>query len=129
MRRFLALFLTFIYINSATELHELVKLPVLLTHYMHHKEENKNLSFESFINLHYSDKKADNNEQDNHQQLPFKSHPEMAFATSFIALLPSFEKLEIKVPNTQPEKEIIISQNESYSTAYLSNIWQPPKGC
>jgi hypothetical protein len=129
MRRFLSLFFIFIYINSATELHELVKLPLLLTHYMHHKEGNKNLSFENFITLHYSDKKLHDNEQDNHQQLPFKSHPEMAFASTFVALLPTFETLEIKHPNSQSEKQIITSQNAFYSSAYLSNIWQPPKAC
>ncbi|NNU33092.1 hypothetical protein HK413_00860 [Mucilaginibacter sp. S1162] len=73
MKKFAAILLLTAYLFSTTELHQLLKLPVVFEHFAEHRKKNKNISFLQFPDMHYlhgSPKDKDYNED---MKLPFKT--------------------------------------------------------
>ena len=72
MRITLLTILATAFLFSATELHQLVKLPGLISHLKEHRESDPGMSIWAFLQLHYTaDHPADNDDEDDNQ-LPFK---------------------------------------------------------
>ena len=128
LKRIIAIFFLSIYLISVTELNQLVKFPVLVEHFIEHKEKNHKLSLVDFLDMHYSQQHEKDADYDRDMQLPFKSHDEFS-ATFLSAFLhnPSIE-LANKTASTSS------CEYSEYSDAflgrtYLASIWQPPKSC
>jgi hypothetical protein len=73
MRLTVFIILSSVYLNSATELHELFKLPFLITHLRHHQQEDKSLTLVDFLRIHYLGNHPMDNDDTEDSQLPFKS--------------------------------------------------------
>jgi len=111
---------------SSTELFELVKLPVLVHHFLEHKEENNSITFADFIYLHYA-KSGGINTDDDDTKLPFKSHEGCPNAT-VIAVIPAYYSFKAKHEFTET-KSFFITDEDFINGTLLSGIWQPPKFC
>ncbi len=61
------------FLLSSTELHQFMKLPVLLKHFQVHKKQDKSLSLLDFLVLHYSQDHPIDNDDSDDNQLPFKN--------------------------------------------------------
>ena len=63
-----------IYLFSATEVYQLLKIPFMVNHFSEHKTANEKVSFVKFILMHYFD--VDENDQDfeKDMKLPFIGH-------------------------------------------------------
>lgn len=112
---------------SATLMHQLLKLPVLVQHFFEHKQINQSLSFTAFINEHYfsgDDKDADYKRD---MQLPFKSL-DHSVAMAINALPAVNEKVNLNPTENSFISHILIDET-LVSSQYLSSIWQPPKSC
>jgi hypothetical protein len=72
MRLTVCIILSSIYFNSATELHELFKLPILITHFRHHQQEDKSLTLVDFLKIHYLESHPMDNDDTEDSRLPFK---------------------------------------------------------
>lgn len=114
-----------VYLFSSTELHQLLKLPILYEHFQEHHEENNSLSFLDFIAMHYSSNDIHKSDQDEDMKLPFKS-PDGCFSASIIAFLPQAIEFEKRLDFFENEPLNNYSYQE-FSSSYLSSIWQPPK--
>ena len=121
MKRFLALSLLVLYINSYTEFHETLRLPVLLEHYAEHKQQVKDMSFWEFLVMHY---KTDVSHDDQDNRLPFKDK-----GHSFTAPVMALPIQKIVLIESTPLTEICHSSTytEAYVTSHLSDIFQPPR--
>jgi hypothetical protein len=74
VKKVLVLLLGVLILNGATELHQLLKLPFLIQHYVHHRDEDSRLSFIAFLQIHYTEKHHPNDNDDRQDnELPFKS--------------------------------------------------------
>jgi hypothetical protein len=74
IKKILVLMLGVLILNSATELHQLLKLPLLIQHYIHHQSKDPSLSFLAFLKIHYTDPQHPNDNDDREDnELPFKS--------------------------------------------------------
>lgn len=71
-----------LFLLSKTELHEFCKMPVLLEHYQQHKKNDPGLSFLDFLFLHYAGEHPEDNDNDEDNQLPFKSISDIAHTTT-----------------------------------------------
>jgi hypothetical protein len=122
LKRFLALSLLVLYINSYTEFHEALRLPVLLEHYAEHKQQVKDMSFWEFLVMHY---KSDVSHDSQDNRLPFKDRGH-SFTAPVMAL--PIQKIALKEEST-PLTEI--NHSSTYAAAYiashLSDIFQPPR--
>lgn len=112
---------------SMTEIHQLLKTPKLVEHFLEHKSENKGITLISFLEMHYLNGFTKDADFEKDMKLPFKASQDNCF--SFVVVLPTPAKFEL---NTDPSLfEIhtpnIIQKRQVFISNYLSAIWQPPK--
>ncbi len=109
------------YLTSFTEVHELLRLPVLLEHFEEHKSQVNDMSFVDFLLMHYKTEVA-HDDQDN--QLPFKVP-----GHSFAAISVGLPVQKINLSDVSPQ--IILSNTFDYTESFFSSslqaIFQPPK--
>ena len=114
------------YLFATTHLGELVKLPILVIHYLEHHHQDSKTSVWSFLYSHYG-KAHGNNQHKNDSNLPFKSAENCNnnLVSSFCNLIPiySFKIKLIEKVNTS------FSCNSLFfhSSNFEFKIWQPPK--
>lgn len=113
-----------IYLIGATELHQLLKMPLLLEHYKEHKLDNGNLSLISFIYQHYVGDDGNANDDQKDQNLPFKSaHFQMQNTVVFSVF--KYEIPKIFVNNIRSVWPVM--QSNSLSTIALGSLFRPPR--
>jgi hypothetical protein len=123
-----AIFFLSIYLLSATEAGQLLKLPLVFQHYKEHKAWDNNISFLEFLKLHYLHANPMDPDYDRDMQLPFKKTDNF-FAAVTVASLPVVLTVMIARPVELPEKNRMTPQDHNLPSPYLSAIWQPPKRC
>lgn len=127
MNKYAAIFLVFVYLISATEFSQLLRIPLLLKHFTEHKMELRDLSVSGFLSIHYFNGNPHDKDFETDMQLPFKSHD------TYINLLSISEpnpKIELIILSFFPKKGgSNFPPIYFYSTQYFSSVWQPPKSC
>ncbi len=113
-----------VHLFTNTELCQLVKLPVLLSHYKEHKALNKEITFPVFLTMHYfNGGPHDGTDMD----LPFKT-PAVAL---LIHSCPSAPVPPISRIPSVPAQELQINFNRYYAAGTASgstkDIFQPPQ--
>ena len=88
---------------SATELHQLIRLPQLVAHYHEHKSANPAISLLGFLQLHYTADHPMDNDEDDDTQLPFKTTD----AISHVDFSLSIGRFNL---HTQPEFSAAVNQ-------------------
>lgn len=128
MKRYIALVLLVIYITPIAVFHQLLKLPYLIEHFVEHKEENSNLTFLSFLKMHYDDDNIKYADYEKDRKLPFKSH-QSSVNVGFVVFM-DYEKLELNFNSVfkEPTTKNFYTK-KPFKSSYLSSIWQPPKSC
>ncbi|HTH58461.1 MAG TPA: hypothetical protein VL728_20585 [Cyclobacteriaceae bacterium] len=121
MKRFLAISLLVLYINSNTEMHEVFRLPLLVEHFTEHKKLVGEISFWEFLVMHYNTN-VSHDSDDN--KLPFKDP-----AHSFTAPTLAIPIHKIVLNDTQLVAEVlhVSSYQEMFVASPLSDIFQPPR--
>ena len=123
LKKTIVILFLLVFVSSNTELHQLLKLPVLMNHYLDHLKINQDESFFNFISEHDSSQ-PDHSDQEHHN-LPFKT-TDCATVNSVLPYVNSHQ-ITVNRPQSFFLKVTPIYQGIIYSSAYLSNIWQPPK--
>ena len=121
------LFLT-VYLLSTTELHQLLKLPMVFEHFYDHQKENKEISFLQFLDMHYMHGSPNDKDINEDMKLPFKAADNCSENVSPVQVPQFAHVLAIPVISVTVKKGCI-SKIQFISTSYLSGIWQPPKSC
>jgi len=122
LKKIVSICLLSVLLISNTEFHQLMKLPILVQHFMHHKSLDNSLSFTDFIFIHYSDG-MDLADQ-THEELPFKSHGcQHMLQLVLVCDFPSFTPLK-SIPGTITTAAY---QEVFYTSSSLGAIWQPPQ--
>lgn len=127
VKKFLPILFLSIYLISATEMSQLLKMPLLVQHYLEHKEENHSITIWQFLYMHYALENAKDTDNKD-MKLPFKTSTNISYS---IALgLPNKLDFDIKPKTPLIEiKKIYYYQSDFASSNFLSFIWQPPKAC
>lgn len=116
--------LSILLINNIS-FNQFFKIPVLISHYLEHKQRNKSIDFIDFLSMHYWGKDMNDNDQDRDMQLPFKKTPEQ---TCFQIAIP-FQKIT-------HEKQVFVvihtiqlmHPDEHITNQALHSVFRPPKG-
>ena len=116
-----------IYLLSSTQLKELLKLPLLVEHFIEHKQQDTKISFIEFLCMHYAHGDVKDADYDKDMKLPFKSAENSHSSVSFY--LPAANVKQDFVIQFKETKQKFPLYNSNYSSAYLSSIWQPPRLC
>jgi len=129
LKQYIAIFFLSAYLLSTTQLHELLKLPVLVEHFIEHKQQDPKMNFLEFLCMHYAHGNVRDADYDKDMRLPFKScnsniNNTISFCTPATDHTFSFtERLYPVVVN----KTFFPKDERFYASDYLSFIWQPPR--
>jgi hypothetical protein len=127
VKKCLSIFLVATYLLAGTQFTELIKIPVLVGHYIEHWEEGK-LSFYEFIKIHYSNSENHHESHESDSKLPFKTY--QCSSTFAVFPAPFFQEIQKKDRTGFPEKRNKgFSYSFFYSSKFHSSIWQPPRQC
>ncbi|MCC6818859.1 MAG: hypothetical protein IT245_08210 [Bacteroidia bacterium] len=107
----------------SSEFDQLVKIPALVSHYLDHLNEDGKISFMQFIAMHYESNNG-HSHQNNHKDLPFKSHDCQNF--SQILLLEIHEPTILGLTPSFYNPTFAVYHND-YLMDKLASIWQPPQ--
>jgi hypothetical protein len=129
LKTWISILLLSLYLVSATEFYQLLKLPLLVEHYIEHKREKSDLSVWEFLRIHYASGIDYDKDYEKDMKLPFKTHNDcadqlVAFSTPPTALLHPLTRYYFPVIHG-----ITVSEVDFLCAAYLSSIWQPPRFC
>lgn len=110
---------------SFAELHNLLKIPVLIEHFKEHRQLDPEISFFSFIKIHYFDPVVVDDDYQRDQQLPFRGND-----YCIVHVSNTFECLtvivDISSPNEAPRKFCqFIEVNKP--RLFTFDIFQPPR--
>jgi hypothetical protein len=124
--KLVAISLLTVFLGANTELHQLLRLPVLIHHFFEHHDQEPDESFADFLNEHYSDNQnhSDTNHND-HENLPFKTNDCATAHVSIAFVNPT--SFSISRPKTFQDKVSPIYNGLFYSSSVVGSIWQPPK--
>ena len=126
MKKILAIGFVFIVLTgSIIDLHDLAKLPFMISHYQQHRNKSTSFSLSEFFSLHYGAQAEshDKEEHEQHKGLPFKTH-DCTF-THVVTLSPFC--------NTTQRSNIITVvtytnfYQSTFASAFIQSIWQPPR--
>jgi hypothetical protein len=114
------------YLFSTTQLRELLKLPLLIQHYIEHKAENNNITFLGFLDMHYAHGDVKDADYDKDMKLPFKT-----ITLNTVALVYCYQPNStfscIKQIFTTLSKQKFPTTSVHFSSSHLDAIWQPPR--
>lgn len=128
MKKYISIIFLSIYLLSATQLGELLKLPILVAHFMEHKEQDSKITMWDFLCIHYQDHDVFDADYEKDMKLPFKSHTATCCTSvAYFPLLPDL-KFTPLVRYTY-RKQPLFTYSFPYTLRFQSAIWQPPKNC
>jgi hypothetical protein len=126
LKKYISILFLTIYLFSTTEAIQLLKLPVIFQHFAEHKLEDKNISFFTFLDMHYMHGSPKDKDYDKDMKLPFKTLCDCISAV-VPAVIPQTVSFSFIKPLSIIEKKNYIILNQCIASAYLDNIWQPPR--
>jgi hypothetical protein len=126
LKKTASIFFLIIYLFSTTEAIQLLKLPVIFQHYAEHQLEDRSISFFEFLDIHYMHGSPKDKDYDKDMKLPFKTPSDYISAVT-MAVVPQTFSLSFIKPIAIVDQKNFIILNQCVASAYLANIWQPPK--
>ncbi|MET3877219.1 hypothetical protein [Chitinophaga sp. OAE865] len=125
MRKAVAIFLMALYLLGTTEAGQVLKLPLLVEHYIKHKGESPGTTIFSFFKMHYVDPQPYDADYQQDMELPFKTCLYF-FTLTPPSILPVLPQLSFKVPAEAPVmRELMNDEIPPYLP--LHSIFQPPR--
>lgn len=127
MRKVTTILLLSIYLFGGTELHQLVKLPRMITHYEQFVKDNPGFGLKTFLRVHYLYPLQTNDtdyEQD--RQLPFKSVDTKCLSSIANVIVPQpyyFTAPKIFLSN----RNYAMHKDDFHSYIVAISIFQPPQ--
>ena len=109
------------YLASFTEMHQLVRVPILFAHYQEHRSEEGGIGFLDYLSLHYF---ADSHQDSRHQDLPFK-HKTCEILHLVLAVVPG-PATEILLPSPC-NAQLVSYEPQLPCQSATASIWQPPR--
>jgi hypothetical protein len=116
-----------IYMLSFSELHQFLRIPVLIQHFVEHRRQDPSISFLAFLNLHYIHQYVIDEDYQRDNQLPFR-HVDCCAANINISWeCPANTVVQLPARTTETKNEFIVYDEEHHSLLSVADIFQPPR--
>ena len=124
MKKWGAILLFSLYALGSTELDQLIRIPLLIKHFIQHKKQNSSITIAAFIKIHYIDEQPYDADYAQDMELPFKK------ADCHCIILPSIlpDPIRVffnKILPLRPKYPSFISDNVPITEHY--GIFKPPR--
>ena len=105
-------------------------IPTFVSHYQDHKKEEQSITIFDFIKKHTIDyhHNTGKNEKNEKRTNPI-NHNHTVVNINLAFTDPSIQPQMNEIVFESERKEMILEKNKTFSSTYLSTIWQPPKFC
>jgi hypothetical protein len=120
-----AILLMAVYLFGATNACQVLKLPLLVTHYIKHKQESPFITLGSFFKMHYIDAQPFDADYAQDMQLPFKTTPD-TFCLNTPSVVHVVPKIDFTAPVHKPVLQLIVNEDIPLSLSTAA-IFQPPR--
>jgi hypothetical protein len=125
VQRKAAFILLLLFLASSSTFNQLLKLRVLVTHYVEHQQRDSNLSIIDFLSMHYWGTDANDNDENRDRELPFKTINAHSFQITFLS---SSKTITIK----RMAQPIIVADYPELDDSHLPNpalnsLFRPPR--
>ena len=126
VKKLLIYFLLFSYLTSFGEVRQVLKMQILIEHFISHKISNSDMSIYAFLKMHYIDEQIIDSDYKQDMKLPFKTHD---FSSSTITLNIPPEKATINLQRhlVHVDNSTNFSYSEKYYPSVFQQIWEPPQ--
>lgn len=125
MKKVISISFLLVILLANTELHEVLRIPLLFEHYSLHKQDEQNQSFLTFLYNHYASAHDHFHLQNDHDDLPLKTKDCIKYSPGIISffIIPNVRLQE----SPYQLKQRIYFKKVFLSNANQGNIWQPPQ--
>ncbi|MDO3643751.1 hypothetical protein [Mucilaginibacter sp. L3T2-6] len=128
MKKFIAIGFLAVFLLSATDAYQLLKLPYIFEHFAEHHKLDRHLSFAAFLDIHYVHGSPKDKDYEEDMKLPFKSTDKCPVNQSVVFVLPAGVTISTKPLELVPHG-ITFYRDRFIPGGYFSGIWQPPQFC
>lgn len=111
-------------VMTQLEMHQLLKLPILIEHFQEHQQRNRGITVAAFLNEHYLGHTVLDNDDQRDMQLPFKK-TDCVTVLAFVFEAPVAFKIEHELPFV--ETSFVICNHNHLTSITLDAVFQPPK--
>lgn len=126
VRKISAIFFLTVILVSQTPLQQVLRIPLLISHFQEHNSIQKNISFIDFFRIHYLSGHPEDDDFDRDEQLPFRSADIVIITGAVVIPLQS----EPGIINTiYRENHYQALDQNSAAFLHSADIWQPPRTC
>ena len=123
MRKAIAIFFLLLFSASFTEAGQLLRLPLLVKHYATHRSNDNTLTLAAFIQQHYLEGHHSDGDEQQDNQLPFKTYTVNTSAAPFLlAAAPVLLQ-----PAAGPATPLGMPQMPFVFSSHLFGIFHPPR--
>lgn len=105
-------------------MHQLLKIPVLVEHFMEHKTDNQNISFSRFILLHYFGNEPRDADHERDMQLPFKTNNCVVATVAVVVPEPVMISAAPEMVETRSFPKV---KDDHHLPNHVKNIFRPPQ--
>jgi hypothetical protein len=127
VKKAVAIFFVSIYMLSFSELHQFLRMPVLIQHFIEHRHQDPAISLLSFLNLHYIHQYVKDDDYQRDNQLPFRHTDCCVTYTTICCECPGNTVIEMPVRTTETRNEYILHDEDNHSLLSVADIFQPPR--
>ncbi len=124
MRQWIGIALLCVFSVFGTEMHQLLKLPVLFQHYAEH-QANDPMDWWEFLEEHYTHDRHHHNGEDHHHDLPFHCDHHCG-AQTLVARINDQSVSAIGLADG-PNVALIATEDRIPPSEGPDGVWQPPK--
>lgn len=125
MRNWILHSLLAVYLITATEYHELLRIPFLIQHFIDH-QENEGIDFPTFLSIHYAGSAQSHNHHHEDDHLPFKSCDPIVHM--FTAIAEDQHAPEFAIPlSTLSQLPLSCIEDTRLPLGVASSVWRPPQ--
>ena len=123
----MAIFFLSIYMLSFSELHQFLRMPVLIQHFVEHRHQDPSISLLSFLSQHYIHQDVKDADYQRDKQLPFRHTDCCVTYTTICCECPVNTVLELSARTTETKNEFILHDEDNHSLLAVADIFQPPR--
>lgn len=127
MKRLIPYLFIILYLTSFSEVRQVLKLPLLIEHYISHKQQNEEMTLAAFFKMHYWGNQVKDADYDQDMQLPFKQIDLISMALGIAFPQKELQLYFTKEPTDYREQSHNFAYVEPYYPSVFDAIWQPPK--
>ncbi|MEO6645096.1 MAG: hypothetical protein ABIN89_01740 [Chitinophagaceae bacterium] len=127
MKRIVAISFLFIHLMAITELCQVLKIPLLVSHYKEHHTLNGDITFFMFLRMHYFNGDPRDSDYDSDMELPFKTNSYAITANVSFSLPACIQNVAPLVSS----QDLPVNYPKFFSvwmpSVPLNDIFQPPR--